>query len=136
MTLFATPNGDIDLVIGKDYKYVYRTGEYIYFQFEGLVKSLMNEDTLTGIVYHSSRRTILAQLAPQSIIKLTSIEPTRFQQYIPNSHGKVIQTGSSPGSSSCCTAHDPVDVGFIHSRLVCRKCDQDLGSVPLKKAGS
>lgn len=126
------------LLPGALYEYQYRTGEIIEFKFDSIRANVQTGLNIYGEVFRSTRASIAPANVVQRIMKVDSLVPERLTLITDPARRSALglgvhvdpATGMRPTRPMPCASyedHDPINVGFMHLKLVCRKCDSDMG---------
>lgn len=136
------------LVPGGLYEYQYKTGEVIEFKFDSIRANAQTGLNIYGEVYKSTRTSLVPANVVQRIMKVDSLVPERLTLITDPARlgnrsqpGTVLHSGTRapnrPSRPTPCASyeeHDPINVGFMHLKMVCKKCDSDMGDgAPTKK---
>lgn len=128
------------LTPGTLYEYTYKTGEVVEFKHDILKLEPSGDYAVHGEIYHTTRKgLVVAPRVSQRIAALKSFEasrlkivirPTRTAHAVDLSNaGAPSRPRPGPHAGDC----EPVNVGFMHTRFVCRLCDKDLGNGDTKR---
>lgn len=136
-----------NLLPGALYEYQYKTGEIVEFKFDSIRANAQTGLNIYGEVFRSTRSAIVPANVVQRIMKVGSMDlsrltlitdPSRRSQVGLGVHVPPPQELGRPTRPSPCASyeeHDPINVGFMHLKLVCRKCDSEMGDQKKRAIG-